>query len=61
MQNELVSKEKMGRLIGVKPGTVGRWSREGKIPRIVISPKIIRFDPEAVLLALRQKGGGNER
>lgn len=60
MQNELLSKEQLGRLIGVKPGTVGRWSREGKIPRIVISPKIIRYDAAAVLSVLREKGGGDE-
>lgn len=53
MQDELLTKEQVAQLLRVKPGTVSRWAAEGKIPRIVISPKIIRFDPEQVLKVLR--------
>ncbi len=56
-ERELLTKEQLGRLIGVRPGTIGRWSREGKIPRIVISRKIIRYDASAVIAAIRKEAG----
>lgn len=51
--DELLTKEQVARLLRVKPGTISRWANEGKIPRIVLSPKIVRFDPAAVLSFLK--------
>lgn len=53
MQDELLTKEQVARLLRVKPGTVSRWASEGKIPRIVVSPKTIRFDAGDVLRFLK--------
>jgi len=58
MENEFLTKEQIGQLIGVKPGTVGRWGLQGKIPRIVISPKIIRYDPARVVNHLKGAADG---
>ena len=53
MQEELLTKEQVAQILRVKPGTVSRWANEGKIPRIVVSPKTIRFDAGDVLRFLR--------
>jgi excisionase family DNA binding protein len=42
--------------LGVSTSTVAQWGRLGKIPRVKVSHKIIRFDREAVLSALSQAG-----
>ena len=44
----MTATELAGRL-GVSARTVGRWGREEKIPRIVLSPKVIRYRWVAVL------------
>lgn len=53
MRDELLTKEQVARLLRVSPGTVSRWANEGKIPRIVISPKIIRYDAAEVFRFLK--------
>ena len=56
-----LTKEELAEQLSVRPGTIARWGAEGKIPRIVISPRIIRYDLEAVQAALAAehwKGGG---
>lgn len=58
MQDELLTKEQVARLLRVKPGTVSRWASEGKIPRIVVSPKTIRFDAGDVLRFLKGRQNG---
>lgn len=52
-ETELLTKEQVARLLNVRPCTVARWSVEGKLPRIVISPKVIRFNKNEVLKAVR--------
>lgn len=38
--------------LGVHPETVLQWARQGRIPRLRVSGKVVRFDPVAVLAAL---------
>lgn len=47
--NSLISAELLASQLGVTPRTVRDWARKGKIPCVRISPKVIRFNPEAVL------------
>ncbi len=50
---KLVTAEVLAIWLGVKPRTVRDWAREGKIPSLRISPKVLRFDPDDVLRTLR--------
>ncbi|HOX40189.1 MAG TPA: helix-turn-helix domain-containing protein [Candidatus Brocadiia bacterium] len=63
MNTEYLTAEDVANRLHVTPGTIRRWVRQGRIPEIRISPKIRRFDPDAVDTALRRgpvavKGGG---
>ena len=62
MSKKLLTAEQLARELKVGVETVTDWGRSGKIPRIRISHKIIRFDRDAVLSALSQAGvKGNDR
>ncbi|MCA9313874.1 MAG: MerR family DNA-binding transcriptional regulator [Planctomycetes bacterium] len=54
----------VARRLGVRPKTVLQWARQGLIPAIRITGKVVRFDWPAVLdavrdreLVARQRGG----
>jgi DNA-binding CsgD family transcriptional regulator len=49
----LVTAEEIARLIGIAPRTVRHWGRMGKIPRVKITAKVVRFDLGDVLKALK--------
>ena len=51
----LITAEQMGERLSLAAGTIKRWASEGTIPCIKLSGKIVRFDPEEVEMALRQK------
>jgi excisionase family DNA binding protein len=54
MSRKLLTAEQLAKELKVGVETVTSWGRNGKIPRIRISHKIIRFDRDAVLSALSQ-------
>jgi excisionase family DNA binding protein len=54
MNNFLTAEDIAGQL-KVKPDTISRWARAGKIPFLTFSKKVIRFDPVAVQQALRNR------
>ena len=60
MGDELLTTEELAGRLKVKPITVRDWARRGLIPRLRLSPKVIRFDLAAVLEAIRQKGTRRE-
>lgn len=47
-QTRLVDSDEVARRFGVTVGTVNRWVREGVIPCIRPSRRIVRFDLQAV-------------
>ena len=53
----LLTKEEVADLLDVRPRTVQVWARRGLIPTVRISAKVVRFDRDAVVAALRQRGG----
>lgn len=58
---ELLTARELAKRLRVSPETVRAWARRGCIPTLRLSPKTIRFNPEAVLAALlaeRAKGEG---
>jgi len=52
MDKKIVTAEKLAEQLSLKPKTIREWARQGKIPSLRISPKVIRFNPDEVLLAL---------
>lgn len=53
MEKKLITAAAMGELISVSQSTVEQWGRTGKIPRVVIGKKTVRYDPEEVVRALK--------
>lgn len=51
----LITAEQMGERLSLSAGTIKRWANEGIIPCLKLSGKVVRFDPEEVESALRQK------
>lgn len=51
----LITAEQMGERLSLAAGTIKRWASEGIIPCLKLSGKIVRFDPEEVERALKQK------
>jgi excisionase family DNA binding protein len=58
MHLDLLTAVELAELLRVRPGTVRQWAREGRIPAVRISPKVVRFCYPDVLAAL--KGTGDE-
>jgi excisionase family DNA binding protein len=59
MSRKLLTAEQLARELRVGAETIVGWGRSGKIPRIRISRKIVRFDRDAVLKVLSAQGQGN--
>ena len=59
MSDWMTSEDLAGRL-KVKATTIKRWARAGAIPCIKLSGKVIRYDYEEVLSALKAKGAASE-
>ncbi len=53
MHVELVTTRELAKRLCVTPETVRAWARRGLIPSIRVSPKVVRYDPGAVIRALR--------
>ncbi len=51
----------IAKLIGVKQTTVRRWAREGRIPYLRPTGRVLRFDPDAVEQALAERAGSRHR
>lgn len=49
---ELLTAEELARRLRVKPRTIRQWSRSGRIPAIRLSPKVVRYELEAVVNAM---------
>ncbi|MBH07000.1 MAG: hypothetical protein CMJ20_11840 [Phycisphaeraceae bacterium] len=57
---ELMTAEEVAKRLHIRPDTVRTWSRRGLIPRIQLSPKVVRYDFAAVIEAMRirhEEGG----
>lgn len=55
--NELFTAAEVADRVRVRPETVRVWGRQGVIPRVCVSRKVIRFDLAAVLRALAARKG----
>lgn len=52
---EILTADELAQRLRVRPDTVRSWSRRGLIPRVQLSPKVIRYDLRAVITAKRAR------
>jgi predicted site-specific integrase-resolvase len=57
---ELLTADELAGRLRVQPTTVRVWSRQGKIPTVRLSAKVVRFDWDAVLKSLGTETKGAE-
>ena len=55
MEHDFLTAEQLAERLGVKPRTVKEWLRAGIIPATRLTPKVIRYDLEQVVSALKQR------
>ena len=47
--SELLTAEELAGRLQVRPSTIRRWAREGRIPTTRLTPKVVRYDLAAVV------------
>lgn len=52
-QTDLLTANELAAWLRVRPATIRRWSQRGRIPRVELSPKVIRYRLEEVVAALQ--------
>ncbi len=52
---ELLTTGQLAERLHLRPRTVQAWARQGRIPTVRLSAKVVRFDWLAVLAALRHQ------
>jgi excisionase family DNA binding protein len=57
---ELLTVNQLAERLHIRPRTVQTWVRQGRIPAIKLSSKVIRFDWNAVLTELREQAERGE-
>src|SRR5262245_18623180 len=57
---ELLTVDQLADRLHIRPRTVQAWVRQGRIPTVKLSPKVVRFDWLAVLAALRDQAKPQE-
>ena len=53
--DELLTADAVAKRLGLTPGTIKQWYRDGRIPGLRLSHKVLRFRWAAVLSALEAK------
>lgn len=49
---ELLTADDMADRLRVRPSTIRRWARDGRIPKVQLTPKVVRYDFAAVVRAM---------
>jgi excisionase family DNA binding protein len=52
---KLLTSEELAVVLRLRPATIRKWAREGKIPTIRMGNKVRRFDPDEVVDRLRKR------
>lgn len=61
MTTRYVSVDEVAAALSLAPTTITTWARAGKIPSLKVSPKLRRYDLNAVLEALgRERADGDD-
>ena len=60
MDTNLLTANQLAERLGVKPRTVKGWSQAGLIPASRLTPKVIRYDLDDVVAALKKSQAARE-
>lgn len=60
MDERLVTAAEVAAHLDVRPSTVKAWARDGLIPSVRPTQRVIRFSLPRVLAALRERNGGRD-
>jgi excisionase family DNA binding protein len=52
---ELLTTDQLADRLHLRPRTIQAWARQGRIPTVKLSAKVVRFDWTAVLAVLRER------
>lgn len=58
--DDILTTEGLARRLQVRRETVRRWARDGRIPVLRVSEKVVRYDYGEVIEALRARGRRKE-
>jgi len=58
--HEFLTAAELAERLRVRPDTVRRWMRAGRIPVLRVSEKVVRYDYGEVIEALRARGRREE-
>ena len=58
--SELITANQLAEHLQISPRTVQEWARQGRIPTMRLSAKLVRFDLADVLAALRAQAKPEE-
>jgi excisionase family DNA binding protein len=51
---KLLTAHELAARLAVRPSTIRKWARQGRIPEVFLTRKVRRFDFGAVVAALKQ-------
>jgi excisionase family DNA binding protein len=51
---ELLTADELAARLHLRPSTIRRWRREGRIPAVRPTPKVVRYDLAEVVRAMRE-------
>lgn len=54
-ERELLTSDELSARLKVRPDTIREWSRNGLIPSVRITAKVVRFDYGAVVAKLKEQ------
>ena len=54
-RHELLNRYDLAERLDVSPDTILKWARQGRIPVVRLSRKVLRFDYDGIVAALRKK------
>jgi excisionase family DNA binding protein len=57
---EFLTAAELAERLRVRPSTIRAWARVGRIPMVRLSRRVLRFDFEDVVAALRRHGSATD-
>lgn len=51
---ELLTADEVADRLQLRPSTIRRWARDGRIPAVRVTAKVVRYDLAEVLRAIRE-------
>ncbi len=60
MEKEIVTAKELAERLNLKPETIRIWARQGLIPSLRPTPKVLRFEMRSVMAAIKKISIGKD-